>query len=278
MKKNKGITLITLVITIIVLIILAAVSLATLTGDNGLINRAIQARKNTDISNTIEQIQVDISEALTENVLEENKGKITQSQLKNILEKYGTLDYSDDILDGTLTTEKGNIILISDIYMGSLLNEENRIDGIYILDKNVTTFNGFTRFAGDSGTNMQGEMTESGYYYYGNYTGTGFTSRYASVNSVDLTNYNSMIVHYRATLNDYGSTPSNLRRYINIGVKTSQTSYDPTYSFWDGYMDEPTGTEVEATKTIDISSCTGMWYLHISGRNMNVMIDYIVLQ
>ena len=36
-RKNKGITLIALVITIIVLLILAAVSIATLTGENGIL-------------------------------------------------------------------------------------------------------------------------------------------------------------------------------------------------------------------------------------------------
>ena len=36
-KKEKGITLIALVITIIVLLILAGVTIATLTGDNGIL-------------------------------------------------------------------------------------------------------------------------------------------------------------------------------------------------------------------------------------------------
>jgi len=40
MKKNKGITLIALVLTIIVLLILAGVTIATLTGDNGILSQA----------------------------------------------------------------------------------------------------------------------------------------------------------------------------------------------------------------------------------------------
>ena len=40
MKNSKGITLIALVITIIVLLILAGVSIAMLTGDNGLLSQA----------------------------------------------------------------------------------------------------------------------------------------------------------------------------------------------------------------------------------------------
>ena len=40
LTNNKGITLIALVITIIVLLILAGVSIAMLTGDNGLLTKA----------------------------------------------------------------------------------------------------------------------------------------------------------------------------------------------------------------------------------------------
>ncbi len=49
MKKqtNKGITLIALVITIIVLLILAAVSISTLTGENGILAKANEAKEST---------------------------------------------------------------------------------------------------------------------------------------------------------------------------------------------------------------------------------------
>ncbi len=46
-RKNKGITLIALVITIIVLLILAAVSIATLTGENGILSQANKAKVET---------------------------------------------------------------------------------------------------------------------------------------------------------------------------------------------------------------------------------------
>ena len=46
LKNKSGITLIALVITIIVLLLLAGVAIATLTGENGLITRAKQAKKH----------------------------------------------------------------------------------------------------------------------------------------------------------------------------------------------------------------------------------------
>ena len=56
MKNQKGITLIALVITIIVLLILAGVSIAMLTGSNGILtqaNRAGDATRDADIKEAI---------------------------------------------------------------------------------------------------------------------------------------------------------------------------------------------------------------------------------
>ena len=48
LRKNKGITLIALVITIIVLLILAGVSIAMLTGQNGILTQAQRAKTETE--------------------------------------------------------------------------------------------------------------------------------------------------------------------------------------------------------------------------------------
>lgn len=50
-KSNKGITLIALVITIIILLILAGISIATLTGENGLLSKANTAKTETKKTN-----------------------------------------------------------------------------------------------------------------------------------------------------------------------------------------------------------------------------------
>lgn len=66
MKNNKGITLIALVVTIIVLLILAGVSIAMLTGQNGILNRASDAGKETAIANAKEKVTLAINEAITD--------------------------------------------------------------------------------------------------------------------------------------------------------------------------------------------------------------------
>ena len=49
-KNKSGITLIALVVTIIVLLILAGISISMLTGQNGILNRASEAKENTEIA------------------------------------------------------------------------------------------------------------------------------------------------------------------------------------------------------------------------------------
>ena len=54
-KEENGITLIALVITIIVLLILASVSIAMLTGNNGILTQAKLAKENTQVAKEDEE-------------------------------------------------------------------------------------------------------------------------------------------------------------------------------------------------------------------------------
>ena len=64
LRRNKGITLIALVVTIIVLLILAGISIAMLTGQNGILNRAAKAKEKTENANEDEQRKLAQAEAL----------------------------------------------------------------------------------------------------------------------------------------------------------------------------------------------------------------------
>ena len=57
-KSNRAITLIALVITIIVLLILAGVTIAMLTGDNGILTKATKAQISTELSSYKEQLEL----------------------------------------------------------------------------------------------------------------------------------------------------------------------------------------------------------------------------
>ena len=58
MTNNKGITLIALVITIIVLLILAGVSIAMLTGQNGILTQANSSKSTTAKAEAVEKINL----------------------------------------------------------------------------------------------------------------------------------------------------------------------------------------------------------------------------
>ena len=59
-RKNLGITLIALVVTIVVLLILAGISISMLTGQNGILNRATEAKEKT------EKAQIDESDKMVQ--------------------------------------------------------------------------------------------------------------------------------------------------------------------------------------------------------------------
>ena len=66
--NQKGITLIALVITIIVLLILAAVSIATLTGQNGILTRAQDAKTQTGVAEEKEAIGIAYNGVMADNL------------------------------------------------------------------------------------------------------------------------------------------------------------------------------------------------------------------
>ena len=97
-KETKGITLIALVITIIVLLILAGVSIATLTGQNGILTQATVAKDEMTKASAEEKVKVEV------------------------LGSYGE--------DGTIDMEKlnENLLNVQNLtYKGQVLSSENKI-------------------------------------------------------------------------------------------------------------------------------------------------------
>ena len=80
-RSSKGITLIALVITIIVLLILAAVSIATLTGDNGILTKAQTAKEEKTEAEAKEKVQIAVMGSFDKN------GKLNLDELKENLRK-----------------------------------------------------------------------------------------------------------------------------------------------------------------------------------------------
>ena len=129
-RKERGITLIALVITIIVLLILAGVSIAMLTGENGILTQAQTAKEKTEKASVIEQVQVDI-------LGEQSKGNgsgIDAGTLQTILNKYfsDVPEDANEITTETVLTAKeeygGYDIPLSDMYTGNIIAEKEPIE------------------------------------------------------------------------------------------------------------------------------------------------------
>ena len=104
-RKDKGITLIALVVTIIVLLILAGISISMLTGQNGILNRASEAKQNTGTAQTEELVKLSVTEALTQGL-----GSLTDANLKTALNNNigaGKYEISGDATSGWTVTVNG---------------------------------------------------------------------------------------------------------------------------------------------------------------------------
>ena len=91
LKETRGITIIALVITIIVLLILAGVCIAMLTGNNGILAQANNAKIMNNLSKVDESIKLYKSNKKIEKVVDENsQEEITNDDLINdeILKEY----------------------------------------------------------------------------------------------------------------------------------------------------------------------------------------------
>lgn len=109
LKGKKGITLIALVITIIVLLILAGVSIAMLTGENGILSQAQNAKKETENAHTEEENIL----SSYENYINEAIGDVSQVD-----------DSSPGVLEGTGTEQDPFVI--------------NSIEDLVVFADNVT--------------------------------------------------------------------------------------------------------------------------------------------
>ena len=105
LKRNKGITLIALVVTIIVLLILAGISINMLTGQNGILNRAAEAKEKTGTTQTEELVKLSVTDALTRGT-----GSLTDENLKAALNSNigaGKYEISGDATSGWTVTVNG---------------------------------------------------------------------------------------------------------------------------------------------------------------------------
>ena len=68
LKNKKGITLIALVVSVVVLLILAGISISILTGNNGILNKAADAKIMSELSKYKEELDLYKLSKIAENI------------------------------------------------------------------------------------------------------------------------------------------------------------------------------------------------------------------
>lgn len=112
MRKQEGITLIALVITIIVLLILAGVTIAMLTGENGLLNRAAGSVPANDVGAVKDEIGLAFNDAMSE-YYEQVYVKTNTSANLNAIFDNKVNDLTENVHDCTVTHAEGNVTVKS---------------------------------------------------------------------------------------------------------------------------------------------------------------------
>ena len=149
-KRNKGITLIALVVTIIVLLILAGVSITMLTGQNGILNRATEAKEATRGGEVQEAVSLEAinneqveylggTKKTRAEVIEElqEKGKLTGEEVEE-------LEENDQITIGGITIDFSVLGKTGKTLVQAFIDGEIAV-GDYITNYNDTLTNKTTK-------------------------------------------------------------------------------------------------------------------------------------
>ena len=161
--KQNGITLIALVITIVVLLILAGVTIATLTGDNGILTRANDAKTQTGQAGAVEKVEVEVlgsyanngvldKEKLSEN-LENNVEGLTSGTPIESFPATVTVDGYDVLINEDGSVELDTSITLGEAKDDSMLTKTDN-SKVKVEDGSFTLPGGF-KVAEDSGSTVE---------------------------------------------------------------------------------------------------------------------------
>lgn len=151
-NKNKGITLIALVITIIVLLILAGVSIAMLTGENGILTQAQRAKNETENAQEAEEEKINEYNNLINNWVNVETSNTSVFDANNLTigdainsDKYGQKVENYTVEAGEMTTNVWRLFyqdnnytyLITDECLGSYMPSDY-YTGVYNSGEDVS--------------------------------------------------------------------------------------------------------------------------------------------
>lgn len=121
---EQGITLVALVVTIVVLLILSGITIASLTGENGLIGKSGEAKKQAEISEGLEQLEIAVTQSTNK------RGNIDTTRLAKNLSKINGLKYINNEKQEIEVTENTEIKLTAKVKLKGntfKINDEGKV-------------------------------------------------------------------------------------------------------------------------------------------------------
>ena len=142
-KGNKGITLIALVITIIVLLILAGVTIAALSGDNGILRRATEAKEQTNQKNDEETEKIGGYESTIDQYVDGNGGGSgSGGSGGGTGTNFTNVNTSESNPAGAVPAN--STVVEADASKGIVIKDKNNNEWVWIEVPKTTVFSGLT--------------------------------------------------------------------------------------------------------------------------------------
>ena len=268
-KLEKGITLIALVITIIVLLILAGISVAMLTGDNGILNKSKNAKEQSEISADIETLKLEYSEYSTDkSVTNQNK-----TYLEHLEEKGYIVDYiNDDKKVGTVTLNgrvydvkdkekleitykgeaSGDVLLLPRITKLDMLVKNNEVQiNVQLKDKNGVTIKYSIQKDGEEKNLKESTYIENYEYTFDNLESSttyivtvevknkyGTTIRKTSIKTISLSDLTLGKASFEIMPNAKWQTEINAKIISSYSESNTSLQYKINDGEWGEYNDE----------------------------------------
>ncbi len=281
--NEEAITLIALTITIIVLLILAGVTIATLSGPNKILNNTLEAKKQTIITDVIEQVKVDVAAKMADKL----GNSLNEEEMTQILDKYGELSTEQSELnDKILTTDNGSYeILVADIIQNITLEGKKFADAV----KESSHYGDYVEYKID--LNGDGNLTNDWRIFYNDGERVFIiaadyvpnTSSYLDLSGAEMTTYST----YNLYWNPAPSTAQDTSQAILFG-QTLWTDYNTNPSGrvvstllntnnWDGFVDSNYADYAIGGSTLElwVESYNAKGYTPLFCNNINKYGYYI---
>ena len=137
-KKEAGITLIALVITVIVLLILAGVTIAALSGDNGILRKATEAKEQTNQKNDEETEKIGGYESTIDQYVDGNGGGSGGGTGTN----FTNVNTADSNPAGAVPAN--STVVEADANKGIVIKDKNNNEWVWIEVPKTTVFSDLT--------------------------------------------------------------------------------------------------------------------------------------